>query len=64
MGEEIAIPKSLVEQILDEMFASIEGQKEFDDRTIQHLKKLAISGDLKKPPQVTKAIKSVRGGTL
>ena len=65
MTEETIIKKSLVEQIFDEMFASIEGREEFDEKTIQKLKQLAVSGDLKKAPKVvTKAIKSTLGGTL
>ncbi len=62
MVEEIAVQKSLVEQIFDEMFASIEGQEEFDAQTIQRLKQLAISGDFKKAMQVAKAIKPESGG--
>jgi hypothetical protein len=61
MTEETLIQKSLVEQILDEMFASIEGREEFDAQTIQTLKQLAVSGDLKKATQVTKAIKLAAG---
>ena len=64
MAEETIIKKSLVEQIFNEMFASIEGREEFDEKTIQKLKQLAVSGDLKKAPRVTKAIKSALGGTL
>ena len=57
------LPKSLAEQILDEMFASIEAREEFDDQTIQKLKQLALSGDLKKASQVTKVIKSMSEGS-
>lgn len=58
MTEKITIHKSLLEQIFDEMFADIEGREEFDAQAIQHLKQLAISGDLMKAKKVTKAIKS------
>lgn len=61
--EETTVQKSLVEQIFDEMFTSIEGQREFDDQTIQKFRQLAISGGLKKPAQVTNAIKSASEGT-
>ena len=61
MTEETPIQKSLAEQIFDELFANIEGREEFDAGTIQKLKQLAISGDLKKAPQVTKAIKPESG---
>ena len=64
MTEETIIQRSLVEQIFDEMFASIEGREEFDAQTIQKLKQLAVSGDLKKATQATKAIKLASGGTL
>jgi hypothetical protein len=59
MGEENAIEKPLVEQILNEMFAIIEVREEFDTPTIEKLKQLVISGDLTKAKQVGKAIKSV-----
>jgi hypothetical protein len=64
MSEETIIQKSLVEQIFDEMFASIEGREEFDAQTLQKLKQLAVSGDLKKATQATKAIRLASGGTL
>jgi hypothetical protein len=57
MAEEIEIPQSLVEQTLDEMFSMLEKREEFDAPTIETLKALAKSGELKKVPQVTKAIK-------
>ena len=62
MTEETA-QKSLIEQILDDMFANIEEREEFDADTIQKLKQLAKSGGLKKAPRVIRAIKSVSGGT-
>jgi len=62
MAEE-TVQKSLVEQILDDMFANIEQQEEFDADTVQRLKQLAASGNLKKAAQVIRAIKSASGGT-
>lgn len=56
--EETPIQKSLVEQILDEMFTSIGEREVFDAQTIQKLRQLATSGELKKPALVTKVIKS------
>jgi hypothetical protein len=53
-----SIQKPLVEQILDEMFAILQSQEEFDDETITKLKHLAASGDLQKPARVTQVIKS------
>jgi phosphoenolpyruvate carboxylase len=61
MMEETSIQKSLVEQILDEMFADIEGRDVFDKQVIQKLRQLAESGDLKKPANVIKVIKSASG---
>ena len=57
------VQKSLVEQILDDMFAYIEDLEEFDVHTIQTLKQSAASGNLEKARQVIRAIKSVPGGT-
>lgn len=62
MGEENAIEKPLVEQILNEMFAIIEVREEFDTPTVEKLKQLGKSGDLTKAKQVDKAIKLVPEG--
>jgi hypothetical protein len=62
MAEEISVQKSLVEQILDEMFASIGEQDIFDAQTIQRLKLLATTNELKKPTKVAIAIKSASDG--
>ncbi len=64
MTEETIIQKSLVEQIFDEMFASIEEREEFDAQIIKKLKQLAVSGDLKKATQVSRTIKLAPRGTL
>jgi len=61
MTEETSIPKSLVEQIFDEMFVEIEGRDVFDEQGIEKLKQLAASGELKKPAIVTRVIKSSSG---
>jgi hypothetical protein len=63
MVEESSCQKSLVEQILDEMFTIIEGREEFDIPTIENLKQLVISGSLTKAKQVAEAIKSAPEGT-
>jgi hypothetical protein len=57
--EETPIQKSLIEQIVDEMFVSLEARKEFGTQIVQELKQLAIRGELKKAPRVAKAIKVV-----
>ena len=59
MPQGIVVQKSLVEQILDNMFASIAQKEEFDVDTIRRLKKLAERGDLKKAPRVAEAVKSM-----
>lgn len=64
MGEETALPKSPVEQILDEMFAIIEKRKEFDSEAIQKLKQLAFGGFLTKDKKVTEAIRLTSEGIL
>jgi len=63
MAEETSGQKSLVEQILDEMFTIIEGREEFDIPTIEKLKHLVASGNLTKAKQVAEAIKSASEGT-
>ena len=63
MKEEITIQKSLVEQILDEMFVQLEGRVEFDTTTTQRLRQLTISGNLSKVTQVTEAVKAASEGT-
>lgn len=64
MREESIIEKSLVEQILDEMFKIVEESGQFDTSTIQKLKQLAKSGDLTNDREVSDAIRSSSEGTL
>jgi hypothetical protein len=59
--EEKGIPISLVQQIYDEMFSRIEGQKEFNADVIKDLKQLAVEGNLKKTQKVVEVIKSTLG---
>lgn len=54
--------KTLVDQIINEMFAMLEGQSDFDAKILENFKLLAKDGDLKKVPCVTKAIKSEQEG--
>ncbi len=58
----VELQKSLVEQIIEEMFASLEGKEPFTPPTIQALKELAQRGDLSKATQVAKIIKAGFGG--
>jgi hypothetical protein len=48
---------SLVEQIMVEMFENIEGHEEFDEETIQNLKHLSQSGEIKRHSQVVAIVK-------
>jgi hypothetical protein len=58
MAQEM-VNKSIVDQIMDAWFAELENTKEFDASTVERLKHLASRRTLKKPAQVTKAIKVV-----
>jgi hypothetical protein len=58
MAPNTTIPKSLVEQILDDMFASLDAREEFDVPTVRGLRDLARRGDLKKTAQVTKVLEA------
>jgi len=51
------LQKSLVEQILDEMFATLGAQPDFEADTIADLKRLAAEGDLKKDAKVISALR-------
>jgi hypothetical protein len=63
MAKDVIIQQSLVEQILNEMFTTLEERDEFDTHTIQRLKKLATSGNLSKIKKVAESIKSAPEGT-
>ena len=54
-------PKSILEQIFDEMFAEIETLEIFDAETIKKLKNLAAKDNLHKAAQVEKTLKSTPG---
>lgn len=56
MVEETTGQKSLVEQVLDEMFANIKLISSFDAETIQKLEQLSMRGDLTKETQIIEAI--------
>ncbi|HID29924.1 MAG TPA: hypothetical protein EYP19_07965 [Desulfobacterales bacterium] len=62
MAKDVIIQRSLVEQILHEMFTTLEERDEFDARTIQRLKELAASGTLSKVKKVEEVIRSAPGG--
>jgi len=52
---------SLVEQIFDEMFTSIEKREEFDELTIQKLRELGAREELQKEKEVSKVLIPDRG---
>lgn len=52
----ISDKKSLIEQILEGMFARIEGRKEFDAQTIEKLKYLASKDKLNDSKRIVEAI--------
>lgn len=55
------IPKSHIDLIIEEMFASIENMEEFDEHIIQELKELAQFGGLKRNNEVAKILKPASG---
>jgi len=63
MAKDVIIQQSLVEQILNEVFTTLEERDEFDIHTIQRLKELAASGNLSKVKKVAESIKSTPEGT-
>ncbi len=63
MTKNTIVRSSLVEQVLDKMFTTLEGRVEFDNLTVQRLKELAANGDLSKAKREEDAIKSEPGET-
>jgi len=58
MTKNTDIPKSIVEQILDEFIILLKEHKEFDKETIDRFRQLVQSGDLRKAQEVINAIKA------
>ena len=56
MAEKRTTNISLVEQIFDEMFTSIEKREEFDEVTIQKLRELGAREELQKAKEVSKVL--------
>ncbi|HUT17364.1 MAG TPA: hypothetical protein VMW84_03600 [Acidobacteriota bacterium] len=57
MNDDAFSNKPLIKQIYDELFANIERCDEFDEGTINTLKQLAATGELKKHGKVMESIK-------
>lgn len=58
MTEDKEIQKSIIEQIYNEMFHTLEENDDFDKLYIEDLRKLVNSGDLKKERPVYEVLKS------
>ena len=57
MATEKNSSKTLVEQIVEETLTSIKKHNDFDEETVQELKKLYESGNINRVEQIIKAIK-------
>lgn len=57
MATEKSSSKTLVEQIVEETLTSIKKHNDFDEESVQELKKLYESGNIKRVEQIIKAIK-------
>ncbi len=57
MATEKSSSKTLVEQIVEETLTTIEKHINFDEESVQELKKLYESGNIKRVEQIIKAIK-------
>jgi len=57
MAIEKSSSKTLVEQIVEETLTTIEKHNDFDEESVQELKKLYESGNIKRVEQIIKAIK-------
>ena len=57
MTDQKYLQKSLTDEILNEMFTTLEKREEFDKATIDGLKQLAETGELRRAPQVIKVLK-------
>ncbi len=57
MATEKSSSKTLVEQIVEETLTSIKKHNNFDEESVQKLKKLYESGNIKRVEQIIKAIK-------
>jgi len=58
MIEKTVTPRSILEDIFDEMFNIIEKNVIFSKKTIQKLKKLAYEGDFTKEKSIIEVIES------
>jgi hypothetical protein len=56
MPKQTPIRKSLIDRILDELLAELDGHPEFDPQTMRKLKALAERGGLNKAKAIKQAI--------
>ena len=59
MGEDVAVEKSLVEQIIGDTLASIGTRPEFNAEVLKKLGLLSRTGALTRPAQIADAIKAM-----
>jgi hypothetical protein len=55
--EKLSPNKSLIDQILEEMFSSIRNKEEFDDKVVSDLTNLAAQGQLTNYEKIIEIIK-------
>jgi hypothetical protein len=58
MPDEKAVPKSLIEQINDELVKRLEGKEGFDADLIERIKELSSSGELNSHSKLQGILKS------
>ena len=61
MPDDSGLEKSVLEQIVDEMFTSLDCKDPFDAHSVDLLKQLAQKGDLSKASRVQAAIRADQG---
>ena len=56
-----SLDKAILDQIFEKLIISLRQNKNFDSPTIENIEGLIKSGEMKKAPQIIKAIKVVTG---
>ena len=57
MADDKAVPKSLIEQIIDELIKRLEGKEGFDADLVERIKELSRSGELSSHSKMQKILK-------
>jgi len=63
LSQEIKVPQSILEQVIDEMFLNLEKGNQFDAETLEELRKLAKTVSLIDENKLTTIIKMQRGSS-